>query len=70
MNLSNFTDMIVSNLSPAPKDFVIEGMTFDYVMKNANEVVQMSMMFLEAIGYTVYYNELADTFMIQQPVVH
>jgi hypothetical protein len=70
MDLSSFTAMIIDNLSPAPEDFIFEGMTFDYVMKNENEVVQMSMMFLEAIGYKVYYSEYADAFMIQQPAVH
>lgn len=70
MTLSIFTDMIINSLSPTPEHFEFEGTNYDYAMKNSNEVIQMSMMFLEAIGYLVYYDESSDIFLIQSPVVH
>lgn len=70
MNLDTFTQMIISKLNPAPKDLMFDGMTFDYAIKNANEVIQMSMLYLEAIGYSIYYNEYAKVFLIQSPIVH
>lgn len=70
MNLDIFTKMIVSSLSPAPKDMDLNGMTFDYAIKNSNETIQMSMLYLEAIGYSVYYNQYAEVFLIQNPTVH
>lgn len=70
MNLDTFTKLIISSLSPAPSDMNLNGMTFDYVIKNANETIQMSMLYLEAIGYSVYYNQYAEVFLIQSPTIH